>query len=246
MTLKSGKKKGRSKSSKKISNTALKKNRTLKNYSINHKLDQILTMQKKLLNEENAIVSEESKIEELEKENEVGEELENKKLGTLESEFLKTRQTEDDELLKLQQLEEDIKKEVKEHPLRKITAKDIIKGFVGAFVGLAVHYTFTYGVELSTDLDFTRATFLYFLAFFVGLIFIYATGFRKINDPKVLMFMPIRLLILYIASIITSIFVLFIFYPGFGHNFAESYKMVAGVLLAAIVGACTADLIGKD
>jgi len=58
--------------------------------------------------------------------------------------------------------------------------------------------------------------------------------------------MPVRLFILYVASILMSIFVLYIFYPAFGHEFAESYKMIAGVLLAAVVGACTADLIGKE
>ena len=57
--------------------------------------------------------------------------------------------------------------------------------------------------------------------------------------------MPVRLLVLYICSLIMSVLVLLLFYPNFGHNFLESYKMVAGVMLAAVVGACTADLIGK-
>lgn len=223
-----------------------KKSRSAKDNSINGKLDKILAMQKRLLKEDDSIESEEKRIENLEKENEIGEEEENTELKRIESDFEKTKKTEDDELSKLQQLEEEIKREVGDHPLRRITIKDVVKGFVGAFIGLAVHYTFTYGVEISKSLNFTRATFLYVLSFFVGLVFIYATGFRKIRDPKILMFMPIRLIILYIASIIMSIFVLFIFYPGFGHEFTESYKMVAGVLLAAIVGACTADLIGKD
>lgn len=216
------------------------------NESINSKLDKILEMQKKLLKEEEEIISEDETIEDLEKTNELGEEQENKKLLTVESELLKVRHAKDDELTKLQKLEEEIKRDVGDHPLKKISTKDVIKGLVGAFVGLAVHYTFTYGVEISKKLDFTRATFLYILSFFVGLIFIYATGFRKIRDPKILMFMPVRLIVLYITSIIMSISVLFIFYPEFGHEFVQSYTMVSGVLLAGIVGACTADLIGKD
>jgi hypothetical protein len=43
-----------------------------------------------------------------------------------------------------------------------------------------------------------------------------------------------------------SILVLVLFYPNFGYNFEESYKMVAAVMLAAVVGACTADLLGKE
>ena len=143
-------------------------------------------------------------------------------------------------------MEQQIKKEVGAHPLAKITLKDIVKGLVGAFIGLAVHYTFTYGVEISQTIDIERITLLYVLCFFIGLLFIYATGFRKIKDPKILVFMPVRLIVLYAASIIMSVVVLYVFYPSFGHSFIESYKMVGGVLLAAIVGACTADLIGKE
>lgn len=222
------------------------KKNSLKRNNIDVKLDQVISNQKKLLKEEKKIEKEESALEKEEKKNELGELRENKKLEHIEKEMLSKENKEEEELLKLKSLEEEIKKEVGEHPLRKIGLKDVVKGLVGAFIGLAVHYTFTYGVEISEGLDMTRATFLFILAFFVGLMFIYATGFRKIKDPKILVFMPVRLFILYIASIIMSVFVLYIFYPDFGHEFIHSYKMVAGVLLAAIVGACTADLIGKE
>jgi len=213
---------------------------------INNKLDKILESQKRLLRGEHEIEKEEEQLEEEEKKDELGEETENVELKKIESELSLSEKNEDDELSKLQKLEEDIRKEVSDHPLKKITLKDIMKGFVGAFIGLAVHYTFTYGVEISQDLDITRASFLLALSFFVGILFIYTTGFRKVKDAKVLMFMPVRLLVLYISAVIVSILVLFLFYPTFGHNFVESYKMVAAVLLAAVVGACTADLIGKD
>lgn len=218
--------------------------------SINHKLDQVLSVEKKLLDEEKKI---ERKEDVLEREEELvarlekrTENQETKKLNTIEKEIKQKEQTEEKELENLRILEQQIKNEVGEHPLHKISGRDVVKGFVGAFVGLAVHYTFTYGVEISENLDMTRATILFVLSFFVGLMFIYATGFRKIKDPKILMFMPIRLFVLYIAAILMSIFVLYLFYPTFGHEFTESYKMLAGVLLAAVVGACTADLIGKE
>jgi len=222
------------------------KKKPSKRQNIDIKLDQVISNQKKLLKEEKKIEREESALEKEEKNNELGELRENKKLEQIEKEMLSKDKEEEEELLKLKSLEQEIKKEVGEHPLRKIGAKDVVKGLVGAFIGLAVHYTFIYGVELSEGLDMTRASFQFVLSFFVGLMFIYATGFRKIKDPHILLFMPVRLLVLYFASIIMSILVLYIFYPTFGHDFVHSYKMVAGVLLAAVVGACTADLIGKE
>lgn len=229
-----------------VKRTSNKKNSSKRRPDISVKLDQVISNQKKLLKEEYKIEKEESALEKEEKKNELGELKENKKLAQIKKEMLSKDKEEEEELLKLKSLEQEIKKEVGEHPLRKIGTKDVVKGLVGAFIGLAVHYTFIYGVEISEGLDMTRASFQFVLAFFVGLMFIYATGFRKIKDPHILLFMPVRLLVLYFTSIIMSILVLYIFYPTFGHDFVHSYKMVAGVLLAAVVGACTADLIGKD
>lgn len=213
---------------------------------INSKLDQIILLQKRLLKEENKIATEALILEKEEKKMEKEELKENKELKKIEKELESKGKREEEELLKLKSLEEEIKKEVGTHPLRKVGLKDIVKGFVGAFIGLVVHYTFFYGIKIAENLDFTRSTLLFVLSFFVGIMFIYATGFRKIKDPKVLMFIPVRLIILYLISVIMSILVLYLFYPKFGHDFMESYKMVSVVLLAAIVGACTADLIGKE
>lgn len=213
---------------------------------INSKLDQIIALQKKLLKEENKIKEEEFMLEEEEKKTKKEELKETKELKKIEKGLELREKKEEEELLKLKNLEEEIKREVGTHPLRKVGFKDIVKGFVGAFIGLVVHYTFFYGIKIAENLDFTRSTLLFVLSFFIGIIFIYTTGFRKIKDPKVLMFIPIRLIILYVISVVMSILVLYLFYPKFGHDFMESYKMVSVVLLAAIVGACTADLIGKD
>ncbi len=217
------------------------------------KLDRILALEQNLLKEEKTIERRESLLQKEEKNvlsDDKGIKTEEKKevqeLKSLENEISKKENAEEDELSKLQKIEQDIKKQVGDHPLTHITLRDIIKGLVGAFVGLAVHYTFTYGVEIADKLTFLRATLLFPVTFIIGLMFIYATGFRKVKDPKLLIFMPARLLVLYVSAIVMSILVLFLFYPNFGQDFMESYKMVAGVLLAAVVGACTADLFGKE
>jgi uncharacterized membrane protein len=200
-----------------------------------NKLDEVIALEKKLLKEETKIETEEKKIEK--------EEKSEKNKENLSEKILKK---EEFDLEKLEKIEEDIKAEVGEHPLARVTFKDITKGLIGAFIGLAIHYTFTYGVEIAEGLTVTRATILFPVTFFVGLMFIYATGFRKVSDKKLLLYMPIRLLVLYVCSLAMSVLVLTLFYPNFGHDFTESYKMVAGVMLAAVVGACTADLLGKE
>jgi uncharacterized membrane protein len=214
----------------KNSKKSKKKSDTAKD-NVDKKLTKILNVENRLLHEEKNVEQEEKRIESKEEE-----------LDKL-ADSLKKEET---DIEKLEQMEEEIKAEVGGHPLAKVTLKDITKGLIGAFIGLSVHYTFTYGVEISKELTMTRATIMFPLTFLVGLLFIYATGFRKIQDKKILIYMPLRLSVLYVCSIIMSIAVLYLFYPSFGEHFTESYKMVAGVMLAAIVGACTADLLGKE
>jgi len=199
--------------------------------SESNKLDKILAMEDKLLNEEKRIETKENKIES-----------EDKDINKMEAAL----QKEDTDIEKLEKMEEEIKTEVGGHPLANVTFRDLAKGMIGAFIGLVIHYTFVYGVEIAQNLTMTRATIMFPLTFIVGLLFIYATGFRKIQDKKLLIYMPLRLLVLYICSLVMSILVLYLFYPTFGNSFEESYKMIAGVMLAAVVGACTADLLGKE
>jgi len=202
---------------------------------INRKLDVLLTGQRKILKEEEEVENEEEKVLGEEKE-ELAEE---KKVEKIEGEEIS-------ELEKLERLEKEVEKQVEVHPLRKITYKDVARGAVGAFFGAVAHYTFLYGIEVADKLDVVRASVLYLLSFSIGAVFIYITGFRKIKDIKVLAFLPIRLIVLYITSIVMSILVLYFFYPTtFGVSFLTSYKQVATVTLTAILGACTADLIGK-
>jgi uncharacterized membrane protein len=195
---------------------------------INRKLDALLSGQKKILKEEKEVLKEEK--EELAEEKKVE--------GETEEEL--------SELKKLELLEKEIEKQTETHPLRKVTYKDIARGAVGAFFGSVAHYTFLYGIEVAETLDMVRASFLYLLSFLIGGVFLYITGFRKIKDVKVLAFLQIRLIVLYITSILMAILVLYFFHPDFGHSFLISFKQVATVTLTAILGACTADLIGKD
>jgi len=189
--------------------------------SINKKLDLILKNQ-------NKIILEEEEHDEVEKE------------------VLSEEQEELSILEQLKELEGEIKKEVGPHPLRKFTMKDTARGVVGAFFGSVAHYTFIYGMKVAENIDVYRAGILYLLSFVIGGIFLYATGFRKIRDPKLLKFLPMRLTALYVTSLLMAVVVLKLFNPEFGNEFIISYKQVATVSLTAMIGACTADLIGKE
>lgn len=195
---------------------------------INKKLDLILSEQKNLEKEER-------KVESLEKE-ELAE----------EAEVEKEEEKELSELQKLERLEETVRKEVVPHPLKTITYKDLARGSIGALFGSVAHYTFLYGIEVAEKITFFKAILLFVLSLAVGGLFLYATGFRKIKDPKLIILFPIRLILLYAISIIMSSVVLWFFEPTFGHSFDESFKQLSTTTLLAIIGACTADLLGRE
>ncbi len=197
-------------------------------FIINKKLDLILENQQRLMKEEKKIEREE--IKELAEEKNVE--------GLQQSEVLK--------LDELEKLEEALKQQVEQHPLTKITYRDLARGSLGAFIGIILHYTIIKGVELASTIDMTRAALLYPLSFFVGTLFLYSTGFRKVKKGRVLIFLPIRITVLYIVSLILSVGMLYLLYPAFGQTFSDAFKQTATVSLPAVVGACTADLIGKD
>ncbi len=202
---------------------------------ISRKIDELLAAQREISKEERKI---EEKEEELKKVEELELEKEEKVKGLEEKELT--------ELEKIEILEKELERGIVTHPLKRITYKDVARGIIGAFFGAVAHYTFIYGLKVAELITFNRATFLFLLSFIIGLVFLYVTGFRKITDRKILIFLPVRLITLYIISIIMSIFVLYVFIPNFGASFEEAYKQVASVSLIAVVGACTADIIGKD
>ncbi len=188
---------------------------------INRKLDTIVSVQKKLLAKEAKVEREEAVVE-------------------------KEEEEELKELKELEKAEKALVREVGEHPLRKISYRDIAKGSIGAFIGVGAHYTFVYGVKVAAEIDVARATLLFPISYALGGIFMYMTGFRKIKDPKLVAFLPVRLTILYVVAVITAMLVLLLFNPEFFQDFWTTYKQVATVSLSAVIGACTADLLGKE
>src|SRR3990167_5492645 len=87
---------------------------------IESKLNQVLSLEKKQLKEEDEV-----------------EALEKKQLKEVESEGK--------ELKKIEEFERQLKKQIGSHPLTKITIRDVSKGLVGAFFGVVSHYAFIEG-----------------------------------------------------------------------------------------------------
>jgi uncharacterized membrane protein len=206
------------------------------------KLDAVLKKENQILANEQAIKREEQHLEA------IGQEemyLEKKTLAETEHEEAGQRD-EAQELAKLEKLEREVKEEVLQHPLTKITAKDFVKGIVGAFVGVVVHFTFKYGVDLAAHISMTRASVLYLLSFLIGAGFLYGTGFPKIKDTSLLWLLPYRIVVLYAAAVLVTFVTLAFFYDHFFSDLGLAYRQVAVVNLSAVIGACTADLIGRE
>lgn len=199
--------------------------------SLSEKLDLILKNQKAILKNEDKILGEEFKLEDLEKE----------ELTKEDNNF----QSEEDAIKELKQLEKDVKKN-SISPLNKITKRDLFKGFVGAFVGITGHFAFSEGAEIAELITWERATFMYIIAFLMIVIMLYYTGFRKVQKHIILRFMPLRATTLYLVSILAIIFVNLLFgkfhYP---YHFVEIYNIIGATIILAVLGAGTADLIGN-
>jgi uncharacterized membrane protein len=206
---------------------------------------QLITILKKedqILAREQKIEKDEKRIEHLES-TEV--QLEHEAIAEEKKEDV-TQQQENTELAKLAKIENEVRNEVLQHPLTKITLKDFMKGLVGGFIGVVVHFTFTYGVELAQNISVTRATVLYLLSFLIGAGFLYGTGFRKITDKSILWLLPYRILVLYSTAVLVTFCTLAFFYTHFFVDLSLAYRQVAVVNLSAVIGACTADLIGRE
>ncbi len=188
---------------------------------ISKKLDRVLANQKKLLKEEEEELVEEKKIEREEE----------KELTELE---------------KLEKIEKEIATTVEPHPLTRITYRDVAKGCVGSFIGVMAHYTFVYGIKVAHEITLTRAYALFPMSFVIGGIFMYFTGFRKVKDKRVMWFLPVRLIVLYVIALIMASAVLIFFSPEFGTGYEITVKQLATVTLLGVIGAITADLVGKE
>lgn len=150
------------------------------------------------------------------------------------------------ELDEIQELEESIKKRVGKHPLRKITYKDLGKALIGAFIGIVSHFTVLKGIDFAFNISFLRATSYFAISYFIGFIFLYYTGFRKIKQRKFLVLLPVRLTFIYVVTLLAVVLAIYIFTYTQDITFIELYKQAAVVSLPAIIGASAADLIGND
>lgn len=198
--------------------------------SLNEKLDKILKNQKIILENEEKILKEESKLEDMETQD-------------LKSDK-KIARSEKDALKELQKLEKEFSKE--SSPITQVTKKDFIKGFIGAFVGVMGHFAFSKAADLAPTLGVYRATIMYVIAFLMIIGMLYYTGFRTIRKQTILHFMPARATILYGVSIITIIVVNALFGKiEFPFNFIDLYTLIGANIILAVMGAGTADLIGR-
>lgn len=150
------------------------------------------------------------------------------------------------ELQTLESLKKEISRDVGEHPLTRITRADIVRSIIGALIGTVGHFAFFYGVEIADRISFFRASFLYILSLIVCFFFMYYSGFRKVKEIRIFRFIPLRVAVVYLISITVVISTLFIFgFIGFSSGFVHTYKATATTLLLAVLGASTADILGK-
>lgn len=150
-----------------------------------------------------------------------------------------------DELKKLEALEQEILQDVSQHPLKKVTYRDVTKGIIGAFFGIMGHFAFTKGVSLAANISLARANVLMLASFIIIIIFLYFAGFRKIDDEMLFKIMPIRAIVIYVTALSTILVVLALYGDiTLETAFVDMYKTIATISILAVMGAGTADLIG--
>ena len=156
-------------------------------------------------------------------------------------------QLEKKELQTLQSLKHEVESDNSSHPLTKITKADMVRSVIGALIGTVGHFAFFYGIELADKISMLRATSLYLLSLVVCFFFMYYSGFRKVKEIKVFRFIPARMAVVYLISLFVVLITLFIF--GFldtTTTFEHIYKATAATLLLSVLGASTADILGKE
>ncbi len=151
------------------------------------------------------------------------------------------------ELKKLQELQKEVRKDVGSHPLTKITRSDIVRSFIGALIGTVGHFAFFYGVELADRISLVRASALYILSAVVAFFFMYYSGFRKVKEVRIMRFIPVRVVVVYFISLFVVLITLFIFgLIDSSSSFEHIFKVISTTLMLAVLGASTADILGKE
>ncbi len=151
------------------------------------------------------------------------------------------------ELRELESLKKEIKKDVGGHPLTRITRADVVRSIIGALIGTVGHFAFFYGVEIADKISVVRASFLYIISLIVCFLFMYYSGFRKVKEIRIFRFIPIRVLVVYVISLLVVVGTLMVFgFVDLTSSFEQVYKITATTLLLAVLGASTADILGKE
>ena len=146
------------------------------------KLDEIITLNKKILKNQQKVL----------KNQKILQDAEEKDLAS-DQKLLKAEKEELEDLEELKNLEKDIKKELKSSPLKRVTLRDISKSIIGAFIGIMGHFAFFYGIKIAHEISMMRASLLYLVSFLIGSMFIYYSGYREIKESKSLKFIPLRI-----------------------------------------------------
>ena len=146
---------------------------------------------------------------------------------------------------KLLREERALEKGLKRKVLGKISFHDVSKGVIGSFFGTIGHFAFFEGAHIAEQISMTRATILYIFAYGVGSLLIYFSGFRKVKEERVLHLVPLRVTVMFVISIVSSVLILYLFNQiSFTTSFDVVYKIVANVSVLAMFGATTADFLG--
>ena len=193
------------------------------------KLDKILKNQEKLLAEEGELLEDERKMLKGEK-----------AIQKAEAKILAQEKA-------LMSEEHAIELALHRKILKKITIHDVYKGIIGSFFGTIGHFAFFEGAHIAEQMSMTRATILYAFAYFVGWMLIYASGFRKVKEKKAFHLIPIRVTVMFVIAILSSVLILLLFNQiKLGMAFSDIYKIVANVCVLAMFGATTADFLGSE
>lgn len=148
------------------------------------------------------------------------------------------------EIKELASLEKKLNEGLKGSPLKKVTFKDLGKAVIGSFAGIVSHFSIIEGVHFAENVSLTKSTSFLVISFVVGFIILYYAGFRRVKQVKFLLFLPLRLVVIYLTTIAVILISLSIF--GFGGDFGLLYRQVSVMSLPAIIGACAVDLIGEE
>ena len=146
---------------------------------------------------------------------------------------------------KVEALEKEIKREVTQKPLAKLTINDINKGIIGAFIGVVAHFAFIYGRQIAKDMTTTRAAVLFVFSYVLIVVLMYETGYREVKEKRILGIFPKRATAIYVTSIIVIPIIFFLFNQLNLADPVDLFKQIAVSSVFASIGAGTADMIGK-